>query len=69
MGSEHESRIGGRVSQDEVVKAIREMNVGKAAGPLEVSAEMIVASGEIATGVMVELCLGGIKEECRMIGR
>ena len=37
-----------------VVKAIREVKVGKAAGPSEVSAEMIAASGEIGIGVMVE---------------
>ena len=42
--------IGGR--------AIREMKVGKAAGPAEVSIEMIAASGEIRIGVMVELCQG-----------
>ena len=42
--------IGGR--------AIREMKVGKAAGPSEVSVEMIAASGEIRIGVMVELCQG-----------
>ena len=47
-----------RVSREEVVKAIREMKVGKAAGPSEVSAEMIAASGEIGIGVMVELCRG-----------
>ena len=47
-----------RVSQEEVVKAIRELKMGKAAGPLEVSAEMIVASWEIRIGVMVELCQG-----------
>ena len=50
MGLECESRIGGpveRVSREEVVKAIKEMKVGKAAGPSEVSAEMIAASGEI----------------------
>ena len=47
-----------RVSRDEVVKAIREMKAGKAAGPSEVSVEMIVASGEIGIGVMVELCQG-----------
>ena len=35
---------------------IREMKVGKAAGPSEVSVEMIAASGEIGIGVMVELC-------------
>ena len=32
--------------------------MGKAAGPLEVSAEMIVASREIKIGVIVELCQG-----------
>ena len=47
-----------RVSREEVVKAIREMKVGKAAGPSEVSVEMIAASGEIGIGVMVELCQG-----------
>ena len=30
-----------RVSREEVVKVLREMEVGKAAGPLEVSVEMI----------------------------
>ena len=34
------------------------MKAGKAAGPSEVSAEMIVASGEIGVGVIVELCQG-----------
>ena len=62
MGSERESRIGGRpverVSREEVVKAIREMKAGKAAGSPEVRVEMIVASGEIGIGVMVELCQG-----------
>ena len=59
MGSECEIRIGGpveRFSREEVVKVIREMKVGKAAGIWEVSAEMIVASGEIRIGVMVKLC-------------
>ena len=36
-----------RVSQEELVKAIREMKVGKAAGPSEVSVEIIASSGEI----------------------
>ena len=61
-----------RVSWEEVLKAIREMKVGKAAGPSEVSAEMIAASGEIGSGVMVELCQGVLdrmEEECQMIGR
>lgn len=45
-----------RVSREEVVRAIREMSTGKAAGPSEVSVEMIIASGEIGIGVMMELC-------------
>ena len=44
-----------RVSREEVVKAIGEMKIGKAAGPSEVSVEMIIASGEIGIGVMMEL--------------
>ena len=47
-----------RVSREEVVKAIREMKAGKATGPLEVTVEMIVASGKIGTGVMVAVCQG-----------
>lgn len=47
-----------RISREEVVKAMREMKVGKAAGPSEVSVEMIAASGEIGISVMVELCQG-----------
>ena len=47
-----------KVSREEVVKAMREMKVGKAAGPSEVSGEMIAAIGEIGIGVMVELCQG-----------
>ena len=45
-----------RVSREEVVKVISEMKVGKAAGPSEVSVEMIAASEEIGFGVMVEQC-------------
>ena len=44
-----------RVSGEEVVKALQKMKAGKAAGPLELSAEMIAASEEIRTDVMVEL--------------
>ena len=47
------------------VKALIEMKVGKAAGPFEVSAEMI-AVRKIGIGVMVELCW--MEEECQMIG-
>ena len=44
----------------EVVKAMGEMKVGKAAGPSKVNVEIIAASGEIRIGVMVELCQGCI---------
>ena len=43
-----------RVSREEVHRAIREMKVGKAAGPSEVSAKLIAASWEIGMGVMVD---------------
>ena len=36
-----------RVSQEEVVKAMREMKAGKTAEPSEVSVEMIAVSGEL----------------------
>ena len=36
--------------------AIKVMKPGKAAGPSEVCAEMISASGEVGIGVMMELC-------------
>ena len=44
-----------RVSGEEVVKALRKMKAGKAAGPSELSVEMTAASEEIRTDVMVEL--------------
>ena len=45
-----------RVRREEVVKALGKMKAGKAAGPYEVSVEMIAASEEIGIDVMVELC-------------
>ena len=45
-----------RVSREEVVKALGKMKAGKAAGPSEVSVEMIAASGGIGIDVMMELC-------------
>ena len=36
--------------------ALKVMKPGKAAGPSEVCAEMISASGEVGASVMVELC-------------
>ena len=47
-----------RVSREEVVEAIGEMKAGKAAGPSEVSVEMIKASGAIGIEVMTKLCQG-----------
>ena len=45
-----------RVSREDEVKALGKMKAEKAAGPSEVSVEMIAASGEIGIDVMVELC-------------
>ena len=59
-----------RVSREEVVKAMREMKVEKAAGTSEVSVEIVAASGVIGIGVMVELCqVCWMEEECQMSGR
>ena len=48
MGSERASRLGGRASREEVVKALGRMKAGMAAGPSEVSVEMIAASGAVS---------------------
>ena len=45
-----------KVARNEIVEAIQSMKSEKAAGPSEVSVEMIVASGEIEVKVMMELC-------------
>ena len=51
MGSERGGRLWEgpveRVSREEVVKPLGKMKAGKAAGPSEVSVEMMAASGEI----------------------
>ena len=44
------------VIREEMTIAIKVMKPGKAAGPSEVCAEMISASGEVGVSVMVELC-------------
>ena len=41
---------------EEMAIAIKVMKPGKAAGPSEVCAEMISASGEVGVSVIVELC-------------
>ena len=61
-----------RVSQEEVVKAIREMKAGKAAGPLEVNVKMIAASCRLGDrdwcGVQSCVRVCWMEEECRMSG-
>ena len=57
-----------KVTQDEVLKAVKAMKLRKAAGPSEVSAEMITASGEIGISIMQKLRQnvlvgGGMPEE------
>ena len=58
-----------RVSREEVVKGIREMKVGKAAGLSEVCVEIIAAIMEIAIVMMAELCQSMLDGICRMSGR
>ena len=45
-----------KVARNEIVEAMQKMKSGKATGPSQVSAEMIIASGEIGLKVMMELC-------------
>ena len=44
------------VTREEIAIATKMIKPGKAAGPSEVCAEMICASGEVGVSVMVELC-------------
>ena len=44
------------VTREEMAIAIKVMKPGKTAGPSEVCAEMISASGEVGVSVIVELC-------------
>ena len=45
-----------KASREEMAMAIKVMKPGNAAGPSEVCAEIISASGEVGVSVMVELC-------------
>lgn len=47
-----------RVSRKDLVETMKEMKIGTAAGPSELSEEMITANGEIGIVVMMELCQG-----------
>ena len=44
------------VTSEEMAIVIKMMKPGKAAGPSEVCAEMISASGEVGVSMIVELC-------------
>ena len=44
------------VTRGEIVKAMGKVKSGKAAGPSEVSLEMITSSGVVEINVMMELC-------------
>ena len=45
-----------KVTHKKMMTAIKVMKPGKAAGPSEVCAEILSASGEVGVNVMVELC-------------
>ena len=45
-----------RVSREEVLQALTEMNLGKPYGPSEVSPWLIAASGKVGIQVMDEIC-------------
>ena len=44
------------VSREELLQALSEMKTGKAAGPSQVSLELIAASGRVGIQVMAEIC-------------
>ena len=45
-----------RVTDEEVIEATNKTKLGKAAGPLEVNMDMIIASGKFGVGVMTKFC-------------
>ena len=45
-----------KVSHEEMVTAIKAVKPGKAAGPFQLCAEIIFASGEVKISVRMELC-------------
>ena len=51
------------VTREETAIAIKVIKPGKAAGPSEVCAEMISASGEVGVSVMVGLCQRWLDEK------
>ena len=44
------------VAYEEVMEAMNKMKLGKAAGPSEVSMDMVMASGKFGVGVLKKLC-------------
>ena len=45
-----------RVMREEIMEAFKYLKIGKAPGPTEVYAEMILASGDVVIRVLMELC-------------
>ena len=45
-----------KVTREEIMEAFKHLKIGKAPGPTEVYAEMILASGDVGIRVLMELC-------------
>ena len=45
-----------RVMREEIMEAMKYLNVGKVSGPFQLYAEMIPASGDNGIRVLMELC-------------
>ena len=45
-----------RVMREEIMEAFKYLKIGKAPGPAEVFAEMILASGGVGIRVLMKLC-------------
>ena len=43
--------------REEILEAIKHLNIGKVLEPSEVYAEVILSSGDVGIRVLVELCL------------
>ena len=52
------------ISEEEVAAAIKELNIGKAAGPIGVVSEMMKAAGGFGSRWMTDLINNIVKEGC-----
>ena len=57
------------VTDEEVMKAMNKMKLGKAAGPSEVNMDMIIASGKFGVGVITKLCQRVLEKICQKNGK